>query len=276
MPSNTTKKKKKTPQIFDNQPQLRISMESDPATPQTQNPNLIGFANALFDSIGLIDIPESADVKEYHRLFTLLSENDSAFRVLDKYDGERRWLQGAILNILRPIEKGKQGILKNGEWGAFLKTFGIGEDTSANLRHIHRCFKRLEARQLGYTEMVNQYWDERRLEKDAQGKSNPNGQGKSDKDNGNKTPRSLRVDDLKPKVESITSSLEYLRDEIPTIGDLEKDADKSKSVLVDLRTRLDGIREIINGLETSIDKAYDIAQAYIDKGHGISKSGGQG
>lgn len=250
-----------------------MASKTQPAKSKTQNPNLLGVATDLLDSIGNIDLPKNADLKECHRLFRLLSENDSALRVFDKCDGETRWLQGAILNHLFPIEKGKKGILKKGEYKVFREDFEIGEDTSMNLRHIHRRFDRLEARQLGYTKMVNQYRDERRLEKDAQGKGKGNGKGngKSGKGKGGKTPRSLRVDDLKPKVERITGSLEFLRDEILTITDFTKDADKSKSVLVELLTRVDGIRETTNGLEASIKKAYETVQAFIDQGHKIAQ-----
>ncbi len=115
-----------------------------------ENPNLIGIASDLFNSVQSIDIPSTVNLQDCQNIY----EDLTGKGLFDKCNGEIAWLKGKILNILKPIEKGKTGIAQQGEWKDFCESLSISPDTSENLRHINVRFTRNESRKLGYTEMV--------------------------------------------------------------------------------------------------------------------------
>lgn len=196
-------------------------------SPPTENPHSCGFlgnfimadpsmliadaktleisADALLDGLSWMDIPDTTTIdvtiEDCREAFESLDIYAHELSIFDKCRGETAWLQGAILNLVKPIEPGQKGIAKRGEWKSFCKAIKISDDTSERLRHINNRFTRNESRQLGYTEMIGIYVAERRIEK-GKGESKP------------KPPITTTGNIAK----SITGSVDKLTEQTETIG----------------------------------------------------------
>ncbi len=162
-------------------------------------------ADALLDGLSWMDIPETATLDDCREAFESLDIYAHELRIFDKCRGETAWLQGAILNLVKPIEPGQKGIAKRGEWKPFIESIGVSDDDSERFRHINRRFTRNESRQLGYTEMIGIYVAERQLEKG-------NGKGKTQP-----KPKSpiITTGNI---AKSITGSVDKLTEQAETIG----------------------------------------------------------
>lgn len=139
----------------------------------THRKGLRALAIESGESFEDVDIPSTASLDQFQLAYQSLDNYDSAFDLFDKCRGEIYWLKGQILNVIKPIEPGKKGLAKRGEWLPFLKTIEVEPDTSEHLRHINRQFTRIQSRNLGYSKMIAMYKADKKLEKQGDDPATP-------------------------------------------------------------------------------------------------------